>query len=1107
MLWPLRPLHAFNTIADNPIWAATLLILLLAWVSGARGDLLQTETLDPTTLGNEVMDQSVGNVTINNVSVVGKDGQIATFTNGLSVPGFIDFDGGVLLSSGQVSNIDGPNTADSTGDDVPSAVPDGDADFDALTDAERGTFDAAYIVIDFTPTGDTITGNFVFASEEYNEYAPPDGASWTPDNTFYDVMAFFVNGVNYSVTAAGDDVSINSVNQTLNSADFVDNDFGDFDPAATPVNIAPDGFTRTLSWTAPVVPDQSNILKFGVADGGDAFLDSWLLLERYSFRVLNSPVDVDLALSVADNGLEVVADESLEFSALVENVGVLTASREIRVDFDLPDGVTINGGAAASVAETGPQALEWSCQSSSTTPQSVSCFSTTPLFNTLGNSQTSFSFQTDPVDVSLIGTTLSAMAVVSTTDNDLNATNDQAVETALVVASDTSSPTVVIGGLPAVTGSLSPIPVTLTFNEDVSELDLSGIQVINGTVSNIVVVDARTVTLDVAPDGAGDLGFTVLAGAVQDSAGNDNLAIGPVVTVFDASSPVLTFSNTPTGTIGSAAFTVDLDFSESVNGFDASDILISNGLLDQLVMLDADSWQATITPDGSNDIIVSVLAGAAQSVANGTDSGAASITIDYNEGAPVATLTSSVESGYTQGPFTVTVTWSELVNGFESGDISVTNGIVSNVSPTTSPGQVYTFDVTPIGEGVVSVSVLELAVVDAGGIGNPPTVALTTIMDTQAPTISVDMPVLALVGNADAYSVSGDCTVDDGLVDISLTGAVPPVSSVACTPAGRYNATFDVTALSDGIDALDISVTQSDAAGNISTPATATANKDTSSPTVSLQVISSDDTLNALEYNSDLLISGTTSDIVDGQTVMVTVNGQIYTTTVNADAFALTVPAVDVQQFGVSELVSADVSTALGLAAPQATRLVNVDLAPPSVPEVTSILANTVNPVITGIANLAAGDQLSVSVGGVTYTVAGGDLAVDAEGNWTLTIPAGNAVPEGSSEIIASITDASGNVSTDTSSDELVVDTTPPAVSITTPIAIDDQINAAEAGTVIIAGQTEPDTAVELIIDDGINSPIVVSLTSDGSGAWAVARSELDRVPAVSRKWCATDQL
>jgi hypothetical protein len=149
------------------IRAAALLASSLVCISPAHADLIRTETLDPTTLGNLVMDQSAGNVTINSVTVVGKSGQIATFSNGLSVSGFLDFDGGIVLSSGRVSNIDGPNVSDGSSYDVPSTGPDGDAAFDTLTDAAQGTFDAAYIVIDFTPSGDTITGNFVFASEEF----------------------------------------------------------------------------------------------------------------------------------------------------------------------------------------------------------------------------------------------------------------------------------------------------------------------------------------------------------------------------------------------------------------------------------------------------------------------------------------------------------------------------------------------------------------------------------------------------------------------------------------------------------------------------------------------------------------------------------------------------------------------------------------------------------------------------------------------------------------------------------------------------------------------------------------------------------------------------
>ena len=162
------------------------LAVFSAFASAAHADLLITETLDASTLANEVMDTADGNLTINSQSLTGFAGQVGTFTNGLSVPGFLDFENGIIMSSGSVSDIAGPNSNDGTSTNLPNGIAN-DPDFDLLTDAANGTDDAIFIEIEFVPNGDTLTGTFVFASEEYNEYAPPDGA-FSANNQFLSLI-------------------------------------------------------------------------------------------------------------------------------------------------------------------------------------------------------------------------------------------------------------------------------------------------------------------------------------------------------------------------------------------------------------------------------------------------------------------------------------------------------------------------------------------------------------------------------------------------------------------------------------------------------------------------------------------------------------------------------------------------------------------------------------------------------------------------------------------------------------------------------------------------------------------------------------------------------
>src|SRR5437868_1278645 len=69
---------------------------------------------------------------------------------------------------------------------------------------------------------------------------------------------------------------------------------------------------------------------------------------------------------------------------------------------------------------------------------------------------------------------------------------------------------------------------------------------------------------------------------------------------------------------------------------------------------------------------------------------------------------------------------------------------------------------------------------------------------------------------------------------------------------------------------------------------------------------------------------------------------------------------------------------------------------------------------------------LQVTVNGATFTL-GSDaqLASDGSGHWTLTESA--AIPDGTYNLLVHTADAAGNVSDDSASGALIVDTVPPA--------------------------------------------------------------------------------
>jgi hypothetical protein len=192
----------------------------------------------------------------------------------------IGIENGILLTSGNVSNVIGPNVSAAAGQN--NGFP-GDADLDAII-APNLTFDASVFSFNFIPDSDTVMIRYVFASEEYNEFV---------NSVFNDVFAFFVNGENFAlIPGTMTPVSINNVNNgeapagqpangpCMNCQFYRDN----ADLSNPPLNTEMDGLTTVLTLVAPVIAGETNTFKMAIADAGDGVLDSAVFIEARSLQ-------------------------------------------------------------------------------------------------------------------------------------------------------------------------------------------------------------------------------------------------------------------------------------------------------------------------------------------------------------------------------------------------------------------------------------------------------------------------------------------------------------------------------------------------------------------------------------------------------------------------------------------------------------------------------------------------------------------------------------------------------------------------------------------------------------------------------------------------------
>ncbi|MDP3556282.1 MAG: choice-of-anchor L domain-containing protein [Bacteroidota bacterium] len=145
------------------------------------------------------------------------------------------------------------------------------------------TFDACVIELDIVPTADTLSFNYVFGSEEYDEYV---------GSQFNDVFAFFITGKgitgekNLAVVPNTEiPVSVNSINGggIRNSRIAPSNPTYYVSNVAGNIKIEYDGLTKLMEIRQPVTPYETYHLKMCIADVSDDSFDSGVFLEGQSF--------------------------------------------------------------------------------------------------------------------------------------------------------------------------------------------------------------------------------------------------------------------------------------------------------------------------------------------------------------------------------------------------------------------------------------------------------------------------------------------------------------------------------------------------------------------------------------------------------------------------------------------------------------------------------------------------------------------------------------------------------------------------------------------------------------------------------------------------------
>jgi len=215
--------------------------------------------------------------------------------------------GGIILGTGEISHIIGFNHKCDISTDFDLG---GERFLDRLLAQGLATVDASVLTITFTADNDWIEMDFVFGSDEYNEFV---------DTGFNDIFAILLDGKNVALLPGTIlPVAVDNVNKDTRSNLFRDNDWflpkpcragsSEEDTVKTGLgfpmhNIQVDGFTHPIHLHEMIEGDgdTEHTITLAIADVGGhspgnrgAYLwDSFVLFDAGSFKSANAPDDVD----------------------------------------------------------------------------------------------------------------------------------------------------------------------------------------------------------------------------------------------------------------------------------------------------------------------------------------------------------------------------------------------------------------------------------------------------------------------------------------------------------------------------------------------------------------------------------------------------------------------------------------------------------------------------------------------------------------------------------------------------------------------------------------------------------------------------------------------
>ncbi|WP_416173893.1 Ig-like domain-containing protein [Enterobacter asburiae] len=804
--------------------------------------------------------------------------------------------------------------------------------------------------------------------------------------------------------------------------------------------------------------------------------------------------DGSWSLTVPASAMESLIDGRAQVSVSVTNVSgnSADASRVVTVDTQ-PPAITLDNLTADNIinAAEAQQDLALSGTSTAEAGQTVTVTLNGKTYQTTVQADGTWQLSVPAADV---GALTDGIVTVTATVSDVAGNASSADRVGLV---DATVPQVTINDF-------------VTDTNTVNQLAHSQAQILSGSVTGAAAGDLVTITINsvdytTVVDAAGNWSLGLPASVVQ---GLTDGTWTIDVSVTDrsgntGSSSLDVVVNTVTPVIGINTLAAD----DVINATEKGEDLLLSGTSNQpegtTITVILNGIHYTATADASGNWSVTVPASAVSALGEAHYTVTASVTDSVGNS---ASTSHDVLVDSSLPVVTIdTLAGDNIVNAAEVAAGQTLTGKVTNAAAGDTVtiilgGQTYTATVqddltwslplsesqlTALGNGDLTVSA---SVTNA--YGNTGSSSHDFTIDAQLPGLRIDTvagdDVINVIEHAQNLIVSGTSTdlAAGSTVTVTINGKAYSATVLA---DGTWQAAVpaaDVSQWADG--SLDIKAGAQDASGNPVTIGTVV-DVDLAPVAITISSVTDDNVLNAAEKGQDLLLSGTTSNVEAGQTVTITFAGKTYTTTVDASGdWTWTVPAADLSGLKDGDAsVQVTVTNVNGNAASSAQEF-SVDTTAPTVTINTISNDNMLNAAeaaqdltLSGTSTAEAGQTVTVTFNGNQYTA-----QVQADGSWTLDVPAADmaGIADGSAAVTATVSDKAGNPASAGSS--VLVDTTVPQISFNI-VAGDDVVNIAEHGQALIVSGKVTGAQAGDVITVTLNGKDYTAML-DASGSWSV---------------------